>query len=697
MTSILLQVGSVARQNLSGVLLPTTQLWRFSSYRLWLLSPHTSIHIHQNIKSSYQCRFLNERKSIPSALFFSFIPLSYHYCIYIIHWTNTNDLLAHHSQTMIPRIEYRSSHRHTKISTNNRIYYIHNFMQRLLLLLLFVICPTILVLLPSQVMAYHLPIAESSPSAVSDDTSTSGNRMLLQVIEKEVWDSTTNSWKAAPGGRWWMTTTPNDPDNDNQEDDDTDSTIPSTVQKGSDHTAEHTYWQQKNQNLPSLSPSELQPPEGFHFVGDWKIVVPQASRDSKGWEYTFRYLQQPRRRRIWLRTLQQIPSRQQQSTLSHLATDDTKSTALTSTGRRKRHGQHSLPMLVRRIRDDWNFKGYGISLYKSFIFPTSLGIALRLPLSSNFISWDQRPELPSISSSLGLYYPWTIAGFLSASIHVEWIKYTLTRWTRAIWRILVWFAYSVVLQGITIGLSICLYPFLRRLHRLPILPSPPSIPRPRYGSEISERVGVSLSYRWSQSRGFEGRVSYWHSYLPTLLVYQTVWTNLLKRFYYDHQRWRPLDDPRMEWWQKHFAAVGTSLSGPIPSPPHVSFSAVASLSGFYWTTKTMTTSTTTTTIQPSMTSPISSNVSPTTKLSQDGVTILENITSNQQEENELLLSSSSESESESESSPAIGLPSKEERMTARRQSDGPTKQQFKTSTTSSASGIGFKSTTSKKM
>jgi hypothetical protein len=411
-------------------------------------------------------------------------------------------------------------------------------------------------------------INSSTSSSSSGETIKEASSGILQVYETEVWDASLNAWKAHRSDNRW------------------------TNESGN----------------PCSNPSELPPPSGFEFVGEWKIVV-QTGRDALGWEYQFRYLQPPKRRRIWLRSLEQQQQQQQPQQHSSVQTKqkligaaEAAAVAVPSTKQqqqqqlRRRRKSSRIRTAFQAVRDDWNFKGYGLSLYKSFIFPESFGLSLRLPLTMNFDWWDRHPELPSLSSAISFYYPWCIGAFLSGSVHVELVKWIFLHVYLGVMRIISLLMYHVIAKGLfTIG-SVLLYPLFRKFHTLPPLPPPKIVPRPKFGTEISERVGGSVSYRWSFQRGYEFRVSYWHSYLPTLMVYRNLLdhhtnTNIKTNIIAWMKPWmkpKPLEEssPRMAWWQKHFGSIGTSTGYPIPTPPHFSCSACLSLSGFYFQDKT---------------------------------------------------------------------------------------------------------------
>ena len=461
----------------------------------------------------------------------------------------------------------------------------------------------------------------------NNDNNNNNNNGLLQVIESEVWDASENVWKSAAvagtdGGNRW------------------------TNEKG----------------FISPSPAEVVPPEGWAFLGDWKIVVSSGSSsssnsggsgggggDSKGWEYQFQYLQPPKRRRIWLRNLTQttklLPRARQQPesrtspssrlvAVKPLPTTATTTSSSTRTKLKKSRPHTSrLTRTMQRIRDDWNYKGLGFNLYKSFIFPSSIGIAIRLPLTIHFDTFDRNPAWPIISSSAAVFYPPMCAGFLSTSVHVEWVKWMAKCILGLIPHSVLWILYRLVLPLLWTVASIVLFPIkgIKGINALP--PRPTKIPngswwtgkniaKPQYNSEMSERIGCSVSYRWSRKRGYEFRVSYWHAYLPTLLVYQQFLSQLQERLKgsiasSSSSSSSPSSSTssviassspssssstksKTNWWRKHTASLGASTSGPIPDTPPISCSANLSLSGLYWgarqgRSRTSTTSTTTAT------------------------------------------------------------------------------------------------------
>jgi hypothetical protein len=261
---------------------------------------------------------------------------------------------------------------------------------------------------------------------------------------------------------------------------------------------------------------------------------------------------------------------------------------------------------LRQIRDDWNYKGLGFNLYKSFIFPSSIGVTIRLPLSINFDTFDRNPAWPIISSSAAVFYPPMMAGFLSTSVHVEWVKWMAKCTLGIIPRSIFWILYRLVIPLLWMIASTLLLP-LKGIYTLP--PRPTKIPngswwtgrnivKPQYNPEMSERIGCSVSYRWSQKRGYEFRISYWHAYLPTLLVYQQFLSQLQERLKgsivsgSSSSSSSPTSSASLlsktqaiansNWWRKHTASLGVTTGGPIPETPPIHCSANLSLSGLYW-------------------------------------------------------------------------------------------------------------------
>ena len=459
----------------------------------------------------------------------------------------------------------------------------------------------------------------------------------LRVVETEVWSPSTNSWIGSQQQERWT------------------------------HYAT---------GRPCVSPAQLAPPPQASFEGDWKIVLGDG-RDIYGWDYSSsssskssaEEQQQPnRRQRIWLRTIKyEYNDKQEQEAL------ETPSSASNATKQRKRRSKSTListskslstkrsqrtkptnPTILlpkqfqqlqsltttawQHVQDDWNFKGWGFSFYKSFLFKSSVGMALRLPLSVNWDVWERHPEWPRLSSSLAFFYsaPFnpTLYFSLSCSVNVEYLKYLFVQ-ALIVMRHVIAVALLVLARGFLVAGSAVAYPVTRQLlhsqdDHWPVWDSLPSLrqslhEQPQFSTSLQERVGVSYSWRISKKRGYETRRSIWHLYLPTLLALlqhadrmyaagQRLWRDytyntivsryllLLKKKSSDDKRDADTNDSdnkdsnkvvslleqaqESKWadWivQRKTGSVGISTGYPIPDPPYFSCSALLSLSGFYF-------------------------------------------------------------------------------------------------------------------
>jgi hypothetical protein len=316
----------------------------------------------------------------------------------------------------------------------------------------------------------------------------------------------------------------------------------------------------------SSPPSKIPPPPNAQFEGDWMIVTQE--RDKLGWEYLYTSSNEPpKRRRIWLRTLapmvveKSVPVRK------------TRTPLLAPYGR-------PFTTAWQRLRDDFNFKGFGWTFYKSLLSKESFGVAFRTPLSVNFDLLDRHQQVPSVTSSVSLYYPLMAAFFLNASLNVDYLRWCFCYASSKAKHMVSLTAIALVRLFVLL-LSLPLYPLTRKTFVIapPAFPVPVSVPPPSYHLDISERIGMSVSWRVSQKRGYEFRVAYWHSYLPTMLFVQDTIRRTLRmkgsKESATSQWWK-------DWLRRHTGSIGTSIGGPTPDPPHYSCSACLSLSGFHY-------------------------------------------------------------------------------------------------------------------
>ena len=322
-------------------------------------------------------------------------------------------------------------------------------------------------------------------------------------------------------------------------------------------------------------------------MDEWQIVMTTTGqqtqqRDAYGWEYLYQGMDKyPLRQRIWIRNLREDNN----NIKNHHRTDEARSRTSTLHTQRRTAGrppslrssrkssthqaQQLLPRWYRNVRDDFNFKGCGWSFYKSLLERNSVGLAFRLPLTSNFDFFDRRPALPSISSSVCVFYPALAYILVSGSLRVEWIKWCLSQ-------VLVMTQYSVIwlgwtfLRGILLAASALLFPITRTLVNPPCPVPFPQFTGPSYSRNIEERIGCSISWRMSPRRGYEFRVSYWHYYAPTMT---SLWEVL------------NLKSTAPSWFARRAAVMALSTGGPTLDPPYIFCSLILGLSGYYFRTQ----------------------------------------------------------------------------------------------------------------
>ena len=411
-----------------------------------------------------------------------------------------------------------------------------------------------------------LPTSSSSLSTpLAASSSSSSSVSILQVLETEVYDG--SEWRGAYPSRW---------------------TSPET-------------------NRESAPPPSLEPPRGHVFEGSWKIVTSTTSRDALGWEYHWTKDQPAQRTRTWLRTV--VP-KQQQSMVRPPTARERQRLFPTS---------NNLPPILTRttsavvqsLQDHWNFKGYGLTFYKSLLFWKSFGMAFRIPLLSNFDWWDRHPELPSVTSSIGLYFPFMLVGFLNASVNIDWLQWMSWRVLRYI-HVLLRALVVYTLHALTLPVLFLLAPHRKTLERPSWIPSKiPPLPNdpPVYSLVLSQRLGVSLSWRYSKQRGYEFRLSQWFVYVPTIVYLTEVLHRQVQKILLpssssstsqQQQQQQPqpqqqannnsdeqqqesttVDNRLLQWLRQKTGSLGLSVGRPTPDAPHFSCSGLLSLSGFH--------------------------------------------------------------------------------------------------------------------
>lgn len=439
----------------------------------------------------------------------------------------------------------------------------------------------------------------------------------IQIIETEL----------RSNGMWTTTTTTGNSSDDNHT---TTSSSHSTTSRSSpndDETPEQlptSRWTNAKTKEPVAAPWEYTLQSNQKWIGDWKIAIAASTmtfslnnnkqgqfyhpltRGMRGWHYSRRedpttihqtsaaaatttttspLLPYTHRQRTWLRSVATTTQRTPPKTSSSSKESRNASLQL-SRKRLKRSNNHH--EWLQRVRDDWNFKGFGFTLLKSAVFGRSGGIAVRLPLTLNFASWERHPVLPSLGSSFAIFYhPFTVVCFLNMSLRMEYIQAILAHVALVVPAVATQLL-LLFLRGLALAISALLFPFTLR----PLLLAQPdqsieannqrsrslwSIPAVQSRRHIEERLGMSWSWRWSWARGTEFRVMYSHYYAVQIAsVLEACCISLPES---------------TAWIPRHTAALGWSLSGPLRVEDEgilVTATTLLSLSGYYLTPKYVT-------------------------------------------------------------------------------------------------------------
>ena len=474
----------------------------------------------------------------------------------------------------------------------------------------------------------------------------------------------------------------------------------------------------------SLNPQDCNPPRNYVFAGEWKIDMASTSRDGFGWEYYVgKYDGLGRRRRRWVRSLIRVSSgSSNSSSISSGKQEKKKSKKKTKTTTTSTKVSTKSYQPLSALREQYNFKGFGWSFYKSLVFTRAVGAAFRIPLSANFDSYDQYLAAPYISASTYFGYPWMVVQFLSASLPLEAIKWTVggivwkIQWTFAVisalirctvetviwiilWPLRLWRAITLrmmrllpgksktqgntvattnreaaadgestttnIIEGTNVTIethieisnnsteydnnnngeltavsaastvadtpprggaaaSTQVSPFRKKKHltisgrEIPTFHRATNI---EYSTTVQERIGVHLSWRISQERGYEYRCNFFYSCLPTPLYWgqlsedgkrriesirRTVSAILGKKNdpssakHIGAKEVDSIDDKKdassrsklskskssssaiSTFLSDHYTTLGMSAGWPLPVHPFFNLNLMLSLSGFYY-------------------------------------------------------------------------------------------------------------------
>ncbi len=394
-------------------------------------------------------------------------------------------------------------------------------------------------------------------------------------------------------------------------------------------------------------PPQLMPPKGYDFTSEWKIDVTGSTsiRDELGWEYfidNHDHVQSGsgsvangRRRRRWLRGVafntyveegeeeKGSADKRVGNTTKAMSMQQSSESTITDKSKhpisekKKLKRNRFRKKIFKELGDSYNFKGYGVSLNKSMLNRQTCGIILRLPLTSHFDFFEMRPWLPLLTSSCSFHYP-LMRGTLSinASLPVALFKYiVLTLWDQTKFAFtLIWYliAKTIVIDilGILILSNIAKIlgfgtknlgqhekirydargePIESKnvITSLKIFQDYPKAPLKRdiqYSTRISERLGVSLSWHFTDENGPNIRWTWFHSYLPTIEHIGDVSQNMIYPFVKNKKKQHPpLDASKVkEWLRQKIGSFGLTWGGFAPERPFYFCSTTLSLSGFYY-------------------------------------------------------------------------------------------------------------------
>jgi hypothetical protein len=173
-------------------------------------------------------------------------------------------------------------------------------------------------------------------------------------------------------------------------------------------------------NETSRPPQLILPPDGYCFSSEWKIDKNnQTSLDNQGW---IEFLEVPptdggsvkrKRRRRWVRSIQPISSSDEillhqgslmpAGNIQDTAINSTELTFISSnvsitSHKKKKKKKTLLTRLIRSMKKEFRFKGFGWTVVKSVLSKEAFGAGLKIPISSNFDVIERCPYIPIISS-----------------------------------------------------------------------------------------------------------------------------------------------------------------------------------------------------------------------------------------------------------------------------------------------------------
>ena len=428
-----------------------------------------------------------------------------------------------------------------------------------------------------------------NPLFASQPSQNAVTSNLIQVYEHEFYDMERNAWVGGSG--------------------------PNITQRW---TASPTTTGKENEILPP--PPQLLPPKGYNYTSEWKIDVTGTSsiRDELGWEYFIVNNSDRRRRRRWLRSVA-LNSYSNVAPYSN-STSSFLSIAPALFNRTFFSSSHSAlwtyfkKNILKGMQDSFNFKGFGLSLYKSLLLRQACGIIFRMPLTAHFDFFETRPWLPVLTSTCGFYFPIRGSFSINASLPMALIKHALlTAFDHIKFFVMItWYAITKTIMVDIIGVIILsnlgkilgfgrdsdkgkegtynhegeiikdkaiINPNIKMFENYPSLPLKRDV---HYWSSVSNRVGVSISWHCSLEKGFHFKWSWWHTVLPTIEYIGDTVNNFMKPFTVNTASSHKVAILSNTWLKEKIGSLGFIWGGFNDEPPFYFCNAAMSLSGFYY-------------------------------------------------------------------------------------------------------------------
>lgn len=256
-------------------------------------------------------------------------------------------------------------------------------------------------------------------------------------------------------------------------------------------------------------------PDEYQFTSSWKIDVSGHRRDELGWEY----FSNKQRRRRWLRPyikIEIIKEEKQQE--QHQVSVPKKNIAPSKISSRS-----SIPKIniTEFVSNQYNFKGFGCFLSKSLLHKKSCGVSLSFPITSNFDFLERRPYIPAMRGGARIAYGQTTDLMVACYFNVSLPRVIIRSWYNKYWDTIHGF-FNIFKMKSTSSVSSSASSSSSNSDVLSISTSSSSIIQ-----DISEKIGITFNFCYSQKRGYEFLPACWYVFLPTIQYIINSWVSSL--------------------------------------------------------------------------------------------------------------------------------------------------------------------------